>query len=183
MTGVGGPDGDGDGGEFVFRLDEHAAVFWKFGAQHFHDAGPWSDRVAGTEAAAAGDESGGEHGVSIGGKTVGFLVFAGGERHVVDVVDGPRVAGIKGEHGIAQDVFVLLPELARDDFGDAFAVELVDGAEHAEDEDVFAAVFGGAADGFDGGGGKGNADVNDLALGVEFFDLIAVVETNATVAE
>ena len=56
--------------------------------------------------------------------------------------------------------------------------------DQAEDEDVLAAVLGGAADGLDGGAGDGDADVADAALVLEVrLDVVGVVDADAAVAE
>ena len=64
---------------------------------------------------------------------------------MLDVIDRPGVSRIEGEEGIAEDVLGFATEFLRNDLGELFAVELVDGTKEAEDEDVLASGFGVAA--------------------------------------
>jgi hypothetical protein len=102
---------------------------------------------------------------------------------VVDIVDGPRVAGIEGKQCVAKDVFVLAAKFAGNDVGYFFPIQFVNGAQHPEDKDVLATVFRRAADRLDRGGGEGHADVDDIALVFQFLHLVAVVETDPAVAQ
>ena len=92
-------------------------------------------------------------------------------------------AGVEGQQRVAQHAFVFLAELAAHDGDELFLVQVEDGADHAQHEQVLAAVARGAADGFDGGGGERHADVVDVALVLEFVDLAAVVDADAAVAQ
>ena len=55
-------------------------------------------------------------------------------------------------------------ELLGDDRGHLLAVQLVDCADQAKDEDVFPSRFGAAANRFDGCGSEGDSDVDDPTL-------------------
>ena len=52
----------------------------------------------------AGYQAERNHGVAIGGDSVGCIVFARSHRHVLYVVDGPGITGVESEHCIAENV-------------------------------------------------------------------------------
>jgi|GEM_PF-6529459 len=95
----------------------------------------------------------------------------------------PRKAGIEGKHRVAEDILGLTTELAPDDLGKFFAIKFIHGAQHPENEDVLASVFGRAANGFDGSGGERHTDMDDIALHFQLFNLVAVVKTDTSVAQ
>ena len=102
---------------------------------------------------------------------------------MLDVVHGPCIARIVSEHRIAKDILRLFAKFSSDDLAHAIGIELVDGAEEAEDENVLTARLRAAADRLDGRGGEGDSDVDDAALVFDLFYLIAVVEADAAVFE
>ena len=120
---VGETDGGGDSGDLVFALDKEAAVFRQFGAEGLHNGGPRCDRVTGAVADAGGEEAVSERLVAIHGD----LRTAAGPRgeidgfeaieQVVEIILGPRVTGVEGEHGVADNVFVLTAKTLLDEGG------------------------------------------------------------------
>ena len=96
-----------------------------------------------------------------------------------DVSGRVGVAGVEGEHGVADDVLVLAAEALLDERGELLDVEVEDAREQAEDEDVLALVLRGAADGLDGRAGHRHADVaKRLVVGVRL-DVVGVVKEHA----
>ena len=93
------------------------------------------------------------------------------------------VTGVERIHAVSQDVFSLAAELALDDSGELFPVEVEHGADHPEDEDVLAAVLGGASDGFHGRRREWDADVMNAPLVSGLLNLLRIVEADATVLE
>ena len=88
---------------------------------------------------------------------------------------------IQGDQPVIEQIEPVAQGIALRSLG--FAVELVDRAEHAEDEEVLAPVFGRASDRLDRGSSEGNADVDDAALFLDLLDLVGVVKTDAAVPQ
>jgi len=186
MPGVGETDGVGDGGQFVFSLHEESSVFLQFTPEVLHDGGPGSDRVTGTVADTGGEKTEGERGVTVGGN-LGMAGSVFGRLQlkvdVADVVGGPGVAGIEGQHGVTDDVLAEFAELLIDELGHLGDFEIEETAKQSQHEDVFALFLGRTTDRFDRGTGNRNAHGNTVDARGVGRDVVAVVDEHAAFAE
>ena len=101
----------------------------------------------------------------------------------MEIVLGPRVTGVEGQHGVADNVFVLTAEALFNEGGQLLNVEVEDARDEAENVDVLALVLAGAADGFDGAAGDGNGDLGEAVVALDGCDVVGIVEEHAAGAE
>ena len=100
-----------------------------------------------------------------------------------DVANLVGVTRIKGQQRIAQHGLVLFAELTADDADELIFIQIENGNDQAEHEQVLAAILRGATDGLHGGRGERNADVEDALLMLDLLHLAAVVEADAALTQ
>ena len=163
-----GTNGHGDGGDFVFALLETAAVLGQFAAQQLHDVGPGSDRIAGTEADARGDEAVGKGFVAAHDHLAQTDILTGVELEKFgrggQLVIVTRIERIQGRLG---DLGVFASETLRQQASELGDIQVEHLGEQTQGENILTLVTAGATDGLDGQGGNGHA--NMAVLG-EVFD-------------
>ena len=153
-------NGHRHGGDLVFALNEGSAVLGQLLAKQFHNIGPRSDRVAGTEADARGQQPIGDGLVPVHHHLGADLALGGVELVTLQqVFQRVIVAGVEAGVGVVEDRGVLAAKALGDELLQLGDVEVIDFRQQAEYVDVLALVAAGAADGFHGEAGDGHADV------------------------
>ena len=132
---------------------------------------------------ASSDETVGERGVAVGGD-LGAPAHGGGrgfetEKNMRQIFCGIGVAGVEGEEGVAHDVLIFAAKALFNQLAEFRYIEVEHAREQAEDVNIFALLFAGAADGFNRRAGHGNPDRGDFFIVGVGGDVIGVVKQHA----
>src|SRR5262249_50034923 len=96
--------GHRDCGDFVFALNEGSAVLGQFATEDFHDVGPWSDRVSGTETHAGGNNAVSEGLIAGHDHLLALFALALDEfEGFEDLAERMSVTGMEGSQSVVED--------------------------------------------------------------------------------
>src|SRR5207302_6953741 len=186
ISGVGKTKRERNRTQLVFGLHKNSAVFRELASQNFHDRRPGRNRITGAVAHARGDQSVSKRLVAIHRDLrapTGFgLVF----KLILmrqDLADGVSVAGRKRHNGRVDDALIFTGKLFFDQRRQLLDIKMKNLRDQAEDENIFALVFGRAAECFDCQSGNGYADINKTFVVEVGLDVVRIVKQDAAFFE
>ena len=96
-----------------------------------------------------------------------------------DLADRIRVTSLERHQRRVDDALVFAGEFFADQFFELLDIEAENFRDETEDEDVFAFVFGGAAERFDRQSGNGHADINETFVVEVWLNVVRIVKQHA----
>ncbi len=97
--------------------------------------------------------------------------------------DRISVAGLERHQRGIDDALVFAREFFRDQLFQLLGIEIENFRDQSEHENVFAFVFSGAAERFDGEAGDRHADINETFVVEVRLDVVRIVKQHATFAQ